>query len=111
MEDSSDDEEILLFTLATSLAMREAKKKRLLRRNRRWYVHPKSQLRFTERVYFNFIQQMNVIDENYFYKNFRMRADTFNELLALVGENLIHAGAHRSPILPPERLAITLILI
>lgn len=106
MEANDTDDEILLLAVATAIVNQRNKKKR--DRRRRWYVHPRNIQRFKRRYYFQHIEKIGAIDPNLYVKEFRMTKALFDKLLSLLSNKLIHGANHRSPILPAERLAITL---
>ncbi|XP_049528924.1 uncharacterized protein LOC125947718 [Dermacentor silvarum] len=58
--------------------------------------------------YHHLVQELRQSDPEYHFKYFRMTKASFDQLLSLVYEKLIHAPTHRRPISPAERLAVTL---
>ncbi|XP_040066966.1 uncharacterized protein LOC115311512 [Ixodes scapularis] len=58
--------------------------------------------------FYHLVQELRESDPEYHFMYFRMTKSSFDRLLALVYDRLVHAPTHRSPISPAERLAITL---
>ncbi|KAG0417361.1 hypothetical protein HPB47_005670 [Ixodes persulcatus] len=58
--------------------------------------------------FYHLVQELRESDPEYHFMYFRMTKSSFDRLLALVYDRLVHAFTHRSPISPAERLAITL---
>ena len=58
--------------------------------------------------YHSLLQELRDIDSERHHQYFRMSKEQFDELLLRIEDQLIHHGKHRCPILPRERLAVTL---
>ncbi|XP_037564420.1 uncharacterized protein LOC119443892 [Dermacentor silvarum] len=58
--------------------------------------------------YHHLVQELRQSDPEYHFKYFSMTKASFDKLLSLVYERLIHPPTHRRPISPAERLAVTL---
>ncbi|KAG0413039.1 hypothetical protein HPB47_009804 [Ixodes persulcatus] len=58
--------------------------------------------------FYHLVQELRESDPEYHFQYFRMTKASFDKLLGLVHDRLVHAPTHRSPISPAERLAITL---
>ncbi|XP_040065685.2 putative nuclease HARBI1 [Ixodes scapularis] len=58
--------------------------------------------------FYHLVQELRESDPEYHFQYFRMTKASFDELLGLVHDRLVHSPTHRSPISPAERLAITL---
>ncbi|XP_065307085.1 uncharacterized protein [Dermacentor albipictus] len=75
---------------------------------RKWWVRPSWRDRHTESEYFTTMQRMRNGDIEYFKKYYRMTPHQFDFLLSLLKEDLQRKHVVREPILPAERLAMTL---
>ncbi|XP_049524603.1 uncharacterized protein LOC125946148 [Dermacentor silvarum] len=58
--------------------------------------------------YHHLVQELRHNDPEYHFKYFRMTKASFDKLLGLVYERILHPPTHRRPISPAERLAVTL---
>lgn len=99
---SSSDEEIELLATAYLLV----KKKRKRQRSR--YMRPILERRPNQSTYVHLVQEMRAEDPREHRSCFRMDYGVYKLLLAKVGPKLVHAGTHRYPISPDERLSLTL---
>ncbi|KAM7306550.1 putative nuclease HARBI1 [Ixodes scapularis] len=78
------------------------------RRRRTMYVRDIFNKRKVLSVFYHLVQELRESDPEYHFQYFRMTKSSFDDLLGLVYDRLVHAPTHRSPISPAERLAITL---
>ncbi|KAK8755127.1 hypothetical protein V5799_002171 [Amblyomma americanum] len=58
--------------------------------------------------YHHLVQELRQSDPEYHFKYFRMTKASFDKLLGLIYERILHPPTHRRPISPGERLAVTL---
>lgn len=54
------------------------------------------------------VREMKVFDKPYFFQQFRMSPEKFEELLKLVAPRIVKCSLNREPIGPSERLCVTL---
>lgn len=77
------------------------------RRQRRWCVRPINRSREENGEGF-LVEEMRLYDNETHFKYFRMSREKFDKLLHIVGPHITHQRNHRLPIVPLQRLAITL---
>ncbi len=100
MDDDIDETLALLLIYRRKLSQ-EKKTKRL-------WVHPTIATRKECGEYERLIQELR-LDNDRFFKYFRMEVDVFDDLLRRVGPKLIKKNSNfRDPIQPSQRLAVTL---
>ncbi|KAH7974588.1 hypothetical protein HPB49_017192 [Dermacentor silvarum] len=64
--------------------------------------------RRTASEYHQLVQELRQKDPEYHLKYFRMTKASFDKLLSLLYDRIIHPPNHRNPICPAERLAVTI---
>ena len=114
MEEEEEEEEMLMEAededeaLMQSAIVEEANRRTS---GRRWCVRPLNRTRQVDGLYTTLILPMRRIDEEKHFALMRMSASRFDDLLRRVEPLIQHAPTHSAPILPAERLAITLCIL
>ncbi|XP_064487707.1 uncharacterized protein LOC135399901 [Ornithodoros turicata] len=78
------------------------------KRKRTMYIRDIFDKRTVLGEYHHLVQELRNDDPEYHFKYFRMTKASFDHLLGVVRDRILHAPTHRRPILPAERLAVAL---
>ncbi|CAH1383585.1 unnamed protein product [Tenebrio molitor] len=75
---------------------------------KRWHVRPIFANRLAQGDHHNLLQEMILTDHESYFNYMRMSPIMFEELLSIVGPSITKKCVIRKPILPAQRLAVTL---
>ena len=97
--------QLLMMTLLLRRRIQSQKRKKY---QKRMWVRKIFDERKTKGEFHHLVQDMKLLDREYFFQYFRMTVTQYEELLQLVAPVIMKSGEKREPISPSERLTVTL---
>ena len=95
---------LLLFVLRLRSRMR----KKELKYKKNFWIRKIFQERQERSEYYILVREMQIFDQEYFFKTFRMSPEKFELLLSWVAPSLVKSSLRRSVASPAEKLCVTL---